>query len=116
MSVSESNGALTSADLEALRSALSALQEQNLADLELAKATLAQLAEEHITSDPSLREVATNAEYMVADASDILLRIDQALARIDDGDYGHCQSCGQPIPLARLELRPYGTRCVACSP
>ena len=36
-----------------------------------------------------------------------------ALARIDDGKYGACVDCGQPIPDARLEVRPEAARCLA---
>lgn len=42
-------------------------------------------------------------------------RIEQlrlALGRIDDGTYGVCEVCGEPIPAARLEVRPAATRCV----
>lgn len=41
-------------------------------------------------------------------------QVDKALARISDGSYGTCSSCGEPIPPARLEARPESTLCVAC--
>jgi len=44
-----------------------------------------------------------------------LAQIDAALQRIDDGSYGSCEGCGQPIAAARLELLPFATRCVACA-
>jgi RNA polymerase-binding transcription factor DksA len=50
-------------------------------------------------------------------ASDALAKvgeIDAALARVDDGTYGTCESCGKPIPKARLEAVPEATLCVAC--
>jgi DnaK suppressor protein len=37
-----------------------------------------------------------------------------ALARVEDGSYGKCVDCGQPVPDGRLEARPTTTRCVAC--
>jgi len=37
-----------------------------------------------------------------------------ALARIDDGSYGVCASCGQPIGKARLKAFPRATLCVTC--
>jgi DnaK suppressor protein len=37
-----------------------------------------------------------------------------ALARIDDGTYGQCVDCGNPVPDARLEARPATPRCVPC--
>ncbi len=36
-----------------------------------------------------------------------------ALARLDDGSYGTCVDCGQPIPEPRLEVRPEAARCLA---
>jgi RNA polymerase-binding transcription factor DksA len=41
--------------------------------------------------------------------------LDDALARLDAGTYGVCQSCGMPIPPERLEALPAATRCVACA-
>ncbi|MES1937266.1 TraR/DksA family transcriptional regulator [Salinisphaera hydrothermalis] len=40
--------------------------------------------------------------------------IDAALARMDDGSYGQCVDCGEPIALARLEAYPSAKRCYAC--
>ena len=44
-------------------------------------------------------------------------QIDRALARLDTGDYGSCESCQVPIPAARLEFVPFATRYgdAACS-
>lgn len=39
----------------------------------------------------------------------LLLKIDQALARIEDGTYGYCEETGVPIGLLRLEARPIAT-------
>jgi RNA polymerase-binding protein DksA len=43
-----------------------------------------------------------------------LLEIDEALRRVYRGEYGVCQSCGQPIARARLEAMPHARLCVAC--
>lgn len=37
-----------------------------------------------------------------------------ALRKIDDGTYGKCESCGQEIPIERLEAVPAATLCVSC--
>lgn len=37
-----------------------------------------------------------------------------AIQRLDDGTYGFCEGCGNPIPVARLEVFPSATTCVAC--
>ena len=44
-----------------------------------------------------------------------LQRIDAALGRIEDGDYGECLECGEPIPPRRLEIDPTATICVPCA-
>ncbi len=41
--------------------------------------------------------------------------IDAALARIRDGRYGRCLSCGGPMGLQRLRAIPEAKYCVACS-
>ena len=39
----------------------------------------------------------------------LILKIDSALRRIDDGSYGYCDETGDPISLRRLEARPIAT-------
>ena len=39
----------------------------------------------------------------------LIKKIEQALARIDNGTYGYCEETGEPIGLARLEARPVTT-------
>jgi RNA polymerase-binding protein DksA len=43
-----------------------------------------------------------------------LVQVEAALQRMDDGTYGRCTDCGQPIPAARLEARPQSSTCMAC--
>ena len=42
----------------------------------------------------------------------LIAKIDAALRRIDDGEYGYCEVTGEPISLARLEARPIATMTV----
>ena len=44
-----------------------------------------------------------------------LIQINDALKRIDTGDYFSCSDCGEEIPSSRLELLPFSTRCVSCA-
>lgn len=44
-----------------------------------------------------------------------LKRIDAALARMDEGVYGACTKCGQPISKARLVAVPEAALCIACA-
>ncbi len=42
-------------------------------------------------------------------ARKLLQKIDQAIKRIETGEYGYCEKTGEPISLARLEARPVAT-------
>lgn len=44
----------------------------------------------------------------------LLEDVDQALARVDDGTYGRCKSCGKEIDADRMEFRPTSRYCVDC--
>ena len=43
-----------------------------------------------------------------------LMEINEALRRLYRGEYGICESCGQPIARARLEAMPHARLCVSC--
>jgi DnaK suppressor protein len=45
---------------------------------------------------------------------ELLDQTEHALARIEAGTYGVCESCGKPIGKARLQAFPRATLCVAC--
>jgi DnaK suppressor protein len=47
-------------------------------------------------------------------ARDMLDQIERALAKIDDGTYGVCESCGNAIGKGRLQAFPRATLCVSC--
>jgi DnaK suppressor protein len=40
--------------------------------------------------------------------------IDEALVRLDDGEYGICEDCEEEIPLGRLKVMPFARLCVKC--
>ncbi len=44
----------------------------------------------------------------------LIKKIDEALGRIDTGEYGFCESCGVEIGVRRLEARPTATLCIDC--
>lgn len=44
----------------------------------------------------------------------LLKKIDEAIARIEGGTYGVCESCGEQINIKRLEARPVTTLCIEC--
>ena len=44
----------------------------------------------------------------------MLSKINTALQKIQDGSFGQCGSCEEPIEKRRLEARPFSTLCVSC--
>ena len=46
--------------------------------------------------------------------SELLREVEAALHRLEEGDYGICQSCQAPILEERLEAVPWASRCVRC--
>ncbi|HET7014024.1 MAG TPA: TraR/DksA family transcriptional regulator [Streptosporangiaceae bacterium] len=47
-------------------------------------------------------------------ARELLAQTERAIARIESGTYGSCESCGEPIGKARLQAFPRATLCVRC--
>jgi RNA polymerase-binding protein DksA len=72
------------------------------------------------SSDNHLGETATatldrEIDYSLEENSEQVLRaIDHALERIEEGTFGICETCGQPISEERLEAIPYATQCIDC--
>ena len=44
----------------------------------------------------------------------LIKKINQSLARIENGEYGYCDACGIEIGLKRLDARPTATLCIDC--
>lgn len=51
-------------------------------------------------------------EAVIGAADDRRSEVQAALARLDEGNYGTCVDCGQPIDAARLDYRPESARCL----
>jgi DnaK suppressor protein len=45
----------------------------------------------------------------------VLARTERALAKLDDGSYGICDACGDPIPAGRMRALPDGVLCLTCA-
>jgi len=62
-------------------------------------------------------EEADEAQVMAAQRDTIervLMEIEDALGRVEDGSYGTCPGCRKSIPVERLEILPYTRFCVPC--
>ncbi len=44
----------------------------------------------------------------------LIKKIDKTLEKIENDDYGYCETCGIEIGLRRLEARPTATQCIDC--
>jgi len=51
---------------------------------------------------------------LIENEDEILQLVREALDRIEEGSYGACDACDDPIPPRRLEALPYARYCVAC--
>jgi DnaK suppressor protein len=59
-------------------------------------------------NDEVLESLGNNAKQELA-------MIKLALKRIESGEYFYCQSCGEKIPAARLEVLPFNSLCIDCA-
>lgn len=44
----------------------------------------------------------------------LLSKIEEALERVEEGEFGICEDCGEEIGIKRLEARPVTTLCIDC--
>ena len=66
-------------------------------------------------NDRASQESDTSLELRNRDRERKLIKkIDETIGRIDQGEYGYCDSCGVEIGLKRLEVRPTATLCIDC--
>src|SRR5579884_3365201 len=107
-------------DLQKMRERLEARRDE-------LQAEIAGLTEAHPTPvDPNeasegpqdFEEVAVDfletqqEQSLLVNEQALLTEVQAALQRLEDGSYGRCIACGQPIPEARLEAIPWAARCV----
>jgi len=75
---------------------------------------------QEIPSDNHPADVATitldrEIDYTLEENEErVLAAIDDALKRIEQGAFGTCRTCKQPIAIERLEALPYTTQCIDC--
>ncbi len=66
-------------------------------------------------NDEASRTMSRRILMEIGDKNFVMLKkIDDALERIDDGEYGVCEECDETIPDKRLDLLPYTSCCVDC--
>lgn len=66
-------------------------------------------------SDRASQEEEFSLELRTRDRERKLIKkINEAMERIDEEDYGYCDTCGIEIGIRRLEARPTATQCIDC--
>ena len=66
-------------------------------------------------TDRATQESDRNFELRIRDRERKLInKIKDALERIDNGEFGICEECGDGISEARLKVRPVTTLCINC--
>ena len=106
-------------DTEALRARLIELRDELQALVETG-AEAAQVIELDQAKVGRLSRMDAMQAQEMAKASEhrrelMLKRIDVALSRVENDDFGYCRDCEEPIPSKRLEFDPTATRCVDCA-
>lgn len=107
-----------------LRALLDDLRAQAAARLSATSAALDELTadragsnddDEHDPEGVTLSSEWSRLTGLFEAAASELRQVDDAIARMDAGDYGVCEGCGLPIPDGRLQVRPFARHCVACA-
>ena len=104
-----------------LRSRLESEQKRLIRELEQLKASV-RPADERREGSPfgKREEEATEAAELETRLElekrirDQLASVEHALAKFEEGTYGLCDNCGQPIPSERLEALPQASLCLKC--
>lgn len=112
----------SAAETETIRAALAARRDELRAEYDQTLSEITELQRDRLTDsagdDPADTGSRTfEREQEISLANNILERITQverALERLDEGGYGWCERCGNPIPVERLAAFPSATLCVTC--
>lgn len=122
--VTDRNSGMKTRQIEALRGTLLERRDQIQTELDQMGEELRDLGVDqgierggvgnHLADDGSNVTEAERITTVSNDVQDVLTQINGALERMDDGTYGICERCGQPINPERLEAFPYVAYCIEC--
>jgi RNA polymerase-binding protein DksA len=111
----------TAKELGEVRDELNAERDRLRAELNMAEVELADLMRDagdgagNDQADVGSTTFERDHEMSLANNARALLeQTEHALDRIEDGSYGACESCGQPIGKMRLMAFPRATLCLSC--
>ena len=109
---------LTTRDIEGLRKSLFRRREELASRLQRIDADFKRIHE------PLSQDFADRAVQMENDealqairsaANADLIKVEQAIERLEQGRYGTCERCNQPIDMERLRALPYALTCASCA-
>ena len=111
----------TEAEIAKVRDALAAEAAELRADIERSESDIASRLGDAVgdagddQADVGAKTFEREHELALThNARELLGQTERALARIDAGTYGTCDSCGEPIGKARLQAFPRAVLCVSC--
>jgi DnaK suppressor protein len=112
----------SAADTDKIREALAARRDELRDEYDQTLSDIAELQRDRLTDSAGDDQADTGTktferEQEISLANNILERINQverALERLEEGNYGWCERCGNPIPVERLAAFPSATLCVSC--
>jgi len=112
----------TAAETERIRVALAARRDELKGEYNATISEITELQRDRLTDSAGDDQADTGTktferEQEISLANSILERVNQverALERLDEGSYGWCERCGNPIPVERLAAFPSATLCVTC--
>jgi RNA polymerase-binding protein DksA len=115
-------GTRSAAETEKIRLALTARRDELQEEYSSTVAELAELQRDRLTdsagddqADTGTKTFEREQEITLANAIlDRITQVERALERLDEGSYGWCERCGNPIPVERLAAFPSATLCVSC--
>jgi DnaK suppressor protein len=101
---------------------LKSMLEQRRAELAMqgdpAHAGAHELAVEEVETSPADKATVRLLNDLALEAAGHnaaqMLVLKRALAKFDDGSYGECEECGNPIGFSRLQARPEARLCIGC--
>jgi DnaK suppressor protein len=88
---------------------LSRLAEDDRATVELDQQSVGRLSRMDALQRQAMAEASERSRAIE------LQKINAALRRIEDGEYGYCMECGEEIAAKRLEIDPAASHCIRCA-
>ncbi len=88
---------------------LSRIAEEDRATVELDQQSVGRLSRMDALQRQAMAEASERARVLE------IRKIDAALQRIDEGEFGYCLECGEEIAEKRLDVDPAASHCIRCA-